>query len=226
MLLLRASCLALFTVVGCRGPEAPPPPPATVDVAQASRTDAASSSAPEGTEPPSTKATAQPIDPPPPGMYAIHVNDRSNTCPADESVQKAGPTWITFRPANGGRWTATLPVNTGVGAPAMDRADVALEIGASTTSELRPDRTCNYQIRRTMTVLEVSPTRLVVQIRSEYTEAVNCTLPRKPASCIRDAVVTYTLTRPFCASRCIATPHLQRDGGVEATCICDDAGAR
>lgn len=159
-------------------------------------------------------------------MYAITMSDRSNTCPADAGAPDNAAQWVTMSPGEGGKWTANLPVNTGVGSPGMDRSQVVLEIGTTSTSQLQPDRTCNYQVHRDMKVAEMTSTKLVVGIHSTYTEAVGCTLPRRPVSCARDTVVTYTLTRAFCASRCLAKPTVLRDGGVEATCDCADAGPR
>lgn len=159
-------------------------------------------------------------------MYAITMADRSNTCAdAGAASWSNQPLLVPIRPANGGRWSANLPVNTGVGSPAVDRHDVLLEVGQVAESVLRPDRTCAYEISRRIELLEVGPTKIVANVRSEYTEAVRCTLPRKPVSCKRDVDVTYTLVNALCPPRCIAQPKpVQRDGGVEATCTCPDGG--
>jgi hypothetical protein len=129
--------------------------------------------------------------------------------------------WVTFERGADGRWTATLPVNTGYGSPGHDRSMITLEVGTTSTSALRPDRKCDWQVRRAMEVLSVTPTTVVVDIRAEYTDAIHCMLPRRPVSCARDAVVTYTLVRAFCAAGCTAKPVALADGGVEATCSCD-----
>lgn len=155
-------------------------------------------------------------------MYSVSVADRSSTCPPNDA---GGPEnaqyWVTFERGADGRWIANLPVNTGYGSPSADRNFVTLEVGTTSTSSHRPDRKCDWQVRRAMDVLAVTPTTVVVDIRVEYSEANHCMLPRRPVSCARDAVVTYTLVRPFCAAGCAAKPTALADGGVEATCSCD-----
>jgi hypothetical protein len=155
-------------------------------------------------------------------MYAITTRDRSSTCPPDDAGSPRGETqWVTFERSADGTWIANLPVNTGYGSIGLDRSFVTLEVGRTSTSSLRPDRTCSWQVRRAMEVISVTDTTIVVDIHAEYTDAVRCTLPRRPVSCARDTVVTYSLVRPFCAAGCTAKPSVRADGGVEATCSCD-----
>ncbi len=219
-----ALSVASIALVACRSPE-PAPPPTAVDVV---KTDPASTipheapSVDAGASIDTSMSTRPTAEPPPSGTYAISISDRSNTCAAiDAGAWESQPLWVLVQPANGGAWKANLPV----GSPGLDRHDLLLAVGHVERSALRPDRTCAYEIAREMQVLEVSPSKVVVRVRSEYSDAVRCTLPRRPVSCSRDAVVTYTLARPFCASRCIAQMTLARDGGVDATCQCPDAGA-
>ncbi len=169
---------------------------------------------------------ARKTEPPPAGMYAIAMVDRSNTC-----ADAGAPTWsnqpllVPVMPRKDGKWSANLPVNTGVGSPGIDRHDVVLEAGQDAKSVIRPDRTCAYEVSREIEIREVSPTKIVANVRSEYTDAVRCTLPRKPVACKRDVDVTYTLVEALCPPRCIAQPNPPlRDGGVEAKCICPDGG--
>ena len=196
--------------------------------AAAAATDAAAIAhePPSGGPGTSTETSARPTaEPPPSGTYSVSISDRSSTCPAiDGGTWESQPLWVLVQPAKDGTWKANLPVNTGVGSPGIDRHDLRLEVGHVERSALRPDRTCAYEITREMQLLEVTPSKIVASVRAEYSDAVRCTLPRRPVSCTRDAVVTYTLAKPFCASRCIAQMTLARDGGVDATCDCPDAG--
>ena len=224
LLALAASPVVLLT--GCRSPE-PAPPPASIDIATSDA--AAGTRTPPSVEaPPGERADAGPRSPsvpPPAGTYAIALSDRSNTCADAGAPSSAAPLFITIRPLDGGRYRANLPVNTGVGSLAIDRHDIVLDVGQVETSVLRPDRTCAYEVSRRIEIREVGPTRIVANVRSEYTDAVRCTLPRKPVSCKRDVDVTYTLVDAACPPGCIAEPKPRlRDGGVEATCVCPDGG--
>ncbi len=156
-------------------------------------------------------------------MYALSIQDRTNTCPP--ATPGSTEAWITFDKNENGKWAANLPVNLAGGSPGSDRNFVVVEVGTTSTSELQPDRTCNWTVRRAMTVREVTPTKLVVDIKSEFTDAVRCTLPRRPVSCSQDAVVTYSLVRPFCPASCIAKATPLKDAGVTASCTCADAGS-
>ncbi|OJY16156.1 MAG: hypothetical protein BGO98_04910 [Myxococcales bacterium 68-20] len=224
---LVALSVASIALVACRSSEPAPPPTRTVDVVKTDTASTIAHEAPSVDAEASTSASTRPTaEPPPSGTYAVSISDRSNTCPAiDAGAWESQPLWVLVQPAKDGAWKANLPVNTGVGSPGLDRHDLLLDVGRVERSALRPDRTCAYEIAREMQVLEVSPSKIVVRVRSEYSDAVRCTLPRRPVSCNRDAVVTYTLAKPFCASRCIAQMTLARDGGVDATCHCPDAGA-
>jgi len=230
LFLLALSPAPLLFLASCRSPE-PAPPPAAMEIA---KTEPASTSTPAAAREAglvanagSTSSVTPLVDPPPAGTYAIAMSDRSNTCAdAGAGSWSNQPLLVTIRPATGGRWNANLPVNTGVGSPAIDRHDVLLEVGHVADSVIRPDRTCAYEVSRKIEIREVGPTRIVANVRSEYTDAVRCTLPRKPVSCIRDVDVTYTLVNALCPPRCIAQPKpVLRDGGIEATCICPDGGA-
>ncbi len=229
--LLALAALPVVLLTGCRSPE-PAPPPASIDIA-ASDAAAGTGTPPSVEAPPGERADAgshspAPTAPPPAGMYAIALSDRSSTCPGADAgapSSAAAPLFITIRPLDGGKYRANLPVNTGVGSLAIDRHDVVLDVGQVETSVLRPDRTCAYEVSRRIEIREVGPTRIVANVRSEYTDAVRCTLPRKPVSCKRDVDVTYTLVDAACPPGCIAEPKPRlRDGGVEATCVCPDGG--
>ncbi|MBX3210325.1 MAG: hypothetical protein KF764_35160 [Labilithrix sp.] len=213
-----ASLASLAALAACRTPE-PAPPPATVEIAT---TDAA----PPATGPADAGALTEErakTPPPPSGTYAVAVQERSSTCALDAApgaTSGDAPLWVLVNPTRDGKWTATLPVNTGGGSLAIDRHDLLLETGHVETSSLRPDRTCAYEVTREMRVLDVTPTRIVVEVKAEYTDAVRCSLPRRPVACKRDVVVTYTLATPFCAPGCAAQMTLLRDGGAGATCMC------
>ncbi|MBX3264417.1 MAG: hypothetical protein KF782_32395 [Labilithrix sp.] len=235
----RASLmLALVALAACRRPD-PAPPPASVedaksgadtrsdaspgadtsDGAVADTSDGATASGDAG----AARSTSAPL--PPSGIYTITLSERSSTCRlGDAGAADAGgeAAWVLVTPAPGrdGAGSADLPVNTGGGAIAVDRHDLRLAIGHVERSALRPDRTCAWEVSREMRVLEVSPTRIAVEVRAAYTDAVRCTLPRRPVSCERDVVLTYTLARPFCDSGCAAAMIRSRDGGVDARCSC------
>ena len=220
-----ALSVASIALVACRSPE-PAPPPTAVDVVKTAPTTIAHEAATVDAGASNDTSTRPTAEPPPSGMYAVSISDRSNTCPAiDAGAWEGQPLWVLVQPAKDGTWKANLPVNTGFGSPGLDRHELLLEVGHVERSALRPDRTCAYEVAREMQVLEVNPSTIVARVRSEYSDAVRCTLPRRPVSCNRDAVVTYTLVKPFCASRCIAQTTLARDGGVDARCHCPDAGA-
>jgi hypothetical protein len=212
---LFAVALVTSSLAGCRNPEPAPPSPNSVEP----KPIATATSQPE----PSTKATptadaAAPIaDPPPPGLYAVTQSDRSNTCPPGDAAPQ--PVTVTVKPATKG-FAATLPVNTAGGSMEIDKTDVLLAVGAVAHTEIQPDRTCSYRITRNVRIQEATPTKIVAEVRSEYGEAVRCTLKRAPVSCARDTVVTYSLVKPLCAAKCTAKTTLLRDGGVDAVCTC------
>ena len=231
---LALTPVPLLVLASCRSPEpAPPPAPIEIATSDAAAPEPVSTLAPAGNvdaAPPAQDATsnvAPSAEAPPAGMFAITMSDRSNTCAdAGAPAWSNQPLLVPIRPTKNGKWSANLPVNTGVGSPAIDRFDVQLDVGHVERSVIRPDRTCAYEVSREIAIREVSPTKIVANVRSEYTDAVRCTLPRKPVSCKRDVDVTYTLVNALCPPRCIAQPKpVQRDGGIEATCTCTDAGA-
>lgn len=229
-LLLALSAAPLLSLAACRGPEPAPPPPIDIAKSDASPAEPASSSVPAAKDAAATGAAPPALnepEPPPAGMYAITMVDRSNSC-----ADAGAPSWsnqpllVPTKPATDGRWVANLPINTGVGSPGIDRHDVLLEVGQVAKSSIRPDRTCAWEVSREIEIREVSPAKIVANIRTEWTDAVRCTLPRKPVSCTRDVDITYTLVRALCPPRCLAQPGpVARDGGVDAKCVCPDAGA-
>ena len=232
-----AASLALAALAACHRPD-PTPPRAPAETAgsdaaaatdtatgaaAATDTDAATASETVPGTTDAADARRPPSAPPPSGLYTVTLSERSSSCPVGDAGAARSDnesSWVLVARSPDGAWSANLPMNTGGGAIAVDRHDLRLEVGHVERSAFQPDRTCAWEVSREMRVLEVSPTKVVVAVSAAYTDAVRCTLPRRPVSCARDVVLTYSLARPFCDPGCAAEMTRARDGGVDARCTC------